>query len=254
MRRLRPHRWYRRPNYAATGRTPTAGFLLIDACIALVLAALLATAAAALSARVGATRSVLEPDLQARAAGAAAMAWIGDQVRQSGALLPPDTVDSLHPMAAPFQPLLTAEANGAAGERLVIRHESRTDCLGASRVAGRPYADPLRDPPVVTQTNVIYVSRTATGGPSLMCDPDAAGSATPQAFASGIEALHLRFRHRGNAGWLNTNGVADWSGVIAVEVCLVLSGGSSSACPSVGGMTTPSARRLLSVFALRNAF
>jgi len=229
------------------------GFLLIDACVALALAGLLALAAAGVMAQLGAARASLEPALQARSAGGAALVWLGDQIRQAGALLPPDTIDANRPAPVPLRPALSAEAAGAAGDRLIIRHESRSDCLGNARVGGQAYLDTSREPRVLTQTNHIYVSRSATGGPSLMCDPDGPGSATAQAFSAHIEAMRLRFRLRGNTEWLDTAAVSAWDQVQAVEVCLVLSGGTAAACPArgAGGHWPP--QLLVGVFALRNA-
>ncbi len=227
--------------------------MLADACVALALAGLLAVTAAGVNAHVSGARAALEPALQARASGAAAMAWLGTQIRQSGALLPPDTVDAAHPLVPPLRPALRAETVGIAGDRLQIRHESRTDCLGGNRASGQNYVEPTRDPVVLTQTNHIFVSRTATGGPSLMCDPDGSGPATAQAFASQIESIHLRFRLQGGTAWQDPAAVTDWDQVRAVEVCLVLAGGRSSACPARGGSGPWPTRLLVGVFALRNA-
>jgi hypothetical protein len=230
-----------------------AGFVLVDASIALALAGVLALAAAGVTAHLSAARATLEPALQARSSGTAAMAWLGTQIRQAGALSPPATVDAGHPVSPPLTPALSAEPAGVAGERLLIRHESRTDCLGASRVAGQTYHDPARDPPTLTQTNHLYVSRTATGGPSLVCDPDGPGSATAQAFALQIESMHLRFRLRDGTAWQGRAAVTDWQQVQAVEVCLVLTGGRAAACPSQGGAGPWPPRIMVGVFALRNA-
>jgi hypothetical protein len=229
------------------------GFLLVDACIALALAGTLALAAAGIYAHVAAARAELDPALQARAAGSAAMTWLGGQIRQAGALLPPAVVDVAHPVAPAVQPLVSAEAAGIAGDRLLIHHESRTDCLGNQRASGQAYFDATRDPPVIAQINHIYVSRTATGGPSLMCDPDGSGSATAQAFAAQVEAMHLRFRLRGTTIWHGRAAVSNWSAVQAVEVCLVLSSGSATACPAQGGASPWPPGVLIGVFALRNA-
>ncbi len=229
------------------------GFVLIDACIALGLAGVLALAAAGVHAHVSAARGELEPGLQARAAGSAALAWLGAQIRQAGALLPPDTVDAAHPLPPALQPAVSAQAAGVAGDRLLIRHESRTDCLGGNRTSGQDYFDATRDPPAITQINHVFVSRAATGGPSLMCDPDGSGPATAQAFSAQIEAMYLRFRLRGGTAWQGRAAVSTWEQVQAVEVCLVLTGGRASACPSQGGSSLWPPSVLIGVFALRNA-
>lgn len=229
------------------------GFMLVDACIALALAGVITLAAAGIYAHASAARTALEPALQARTNGSAAMTWLGGQLRQAGALLPPATVDAAHPLSPPLQPALSAEPAGISGERLLIRHESRTDCLGSSRASGQLYFDDTREPALLTQTNHIFVSRTATGGPSLMCDPDGSGPATAQAFAAQIEAMYLRFRLRSSAAWQGRAAVSNWEQVQAVEVCLVLTGGRASACPSQGGSSPWPPRVLIGVFALRNA-
>jgi len=229
------------------------GFVLVDACIALALAGVLASAAAGVYAHVASARATLEPTLQARAGGGAAMTWLGGQIRQAGALLPPATVDATHPVSPALQPAITAESAGVAGDRLLIRHESRTDCLGGNRASGQLYVDATRDPAVLTQTNHLFVSRSATGGPSLMCDPDGGGPATAQAFAAQVEAMHLRFRLYGGSAWQGRAAVSVWEQVQAVEVCLVLAGGRASASPSLGGSSPWSPRVLIGVFALRNA-
>ncbi len=230
----------------------SSGFLLADACIALAMAGVLALSAASINAHLGAARSALEPALQARSAGSAAMSWLGDQIRQAGAVVPPETVDAKRPVSAPLRPALSAEAAGGAGDRLIIHHESRTDCLGNTRVSGQTYVDTTREPRVLTQTNHIYVSRSASGGPSLMCDPDGPGSANAQAFSAHIEALRLRFRLRDSNDWFETAAVKHWGAVQAVEVCLVLSGGTAESCPSAGSSRLWSPRLLVGVFALRN--
>lgn len=229
------------------------GFILIDACIGLALAGAITLAAAGVYAHVSGARAALEPTLQARAGGGAAMTWLGGQIRQAGAQLPPATVDAAHPVSPALQPAITAEPAGAAGDRLLFRHESRTDCLGSNRASGQLYVDATRDPMVLTQTNHVFVSRNATGGPSLMCDPDGSGPATAQAFAAQIEAMHLRFRLRGDANWHARAAVSRWEQVQAVEVCLVLTGGRAAACPSQGGSSPWPSRVLIAVFALRNA-
>jgi len=229
------------------------GFVLVDACIALVLAGVVMLAAAGVQAHVSGARAALEPALQARAGGGAAMTWLGGQIRQAGALLLPAAVDATHPVSPALAPAVTAESAGVAGDRLLIRHESRTDCLGGNRASGQVYYDATRDPQVITQTNHVFVSRTATGGPSLMCDPDGNGPATAQAFSAQIEAMHLRFRLRGSTVWQSRAGVITWEQVQAVEVCLVLTGGRASACPSQGGSSPWPPRVLIGVFALRNA-
>ena len=229
------------------------GFLLVDACIALGLAGMLALAAAGVAAHVNAMRVSLEPALEARASGQAALIWLGDQIRQGGAFLPPATVNPQNPMLGALSPALGADSIGTAGDRLTIRHESRTDCLGNARIGGRDYHDPTRKPPTITQTNLIYVSRTATGGPSLMCDPDGPGTATAQAFASQIEAMQLRFWLRGVGGWRVVSAVSAWDTVQAVEVCLVLTGGKLADCPATAGSTVRPLRVLVGVFTLRNA-
>jgi len=236
-----------------TPRSRRSGFLLADACIALALAGIVALAVAGVHSHVASARAALEPVLQARAGGSAAMTWLGGQIRQAGALLPPVTVDAAHPLPPALQPAVSAEAAGVAGERLLIRHESRTDCLGSNRASGQLYFDAGRDPSVITQTNHIFVSRSATGGPSLMCDPDGGGPATAQAFASQVDAMHLRFRLRGSTVWLTRPAVITWEQVQAVEVCLVLTGGRASSCPSQGASSPWSPRVLIGVFALRNA-
>ena len=86
-----------------------------------------------------------------------------------------------------------------------------------------------------------------------MCDPDGSGPATAQAFASQVESMYLRFRLRGNAVWQSRAAVGAWEQVQAIEVCLVLTGGRASACPSQGGSSPWPPRVLISVFALRNA-
>lgn len=230
-----------------------AGFVLTDACVALALSGTLALTAAGLAAHLGAAHGALEPALQARSTGRAAMAWLGDQIRQSGAVFPPDTVDAQHLVSQPLRPAIGAEPAGVAGDRLVIRHESRTDCLGSSRVSGQAYVDTHRQPVALLQSNHIYVSRTATGGPSLMCDPDGPGAATAQAFSAQIEAMHLRFRLRGSTSWVERAAVSAWDQVQAVEVCLVLTGGHAADCPAFIGTGLRPPHLLVGVFALRNA-
>ncbi len=229
------------------------GFVLIDACIGLALAGGVTLAAVGVYAHVSAARAALEPTLQARAGGGAAMTWLGGQIRQAGALLPPATVDAAHPVSPALRPAITAESAGVAGDRLLIRHESRTDCLGSNRASGQLYVDATRDPMVLIQTNHVFVSRNATGGPSLMCDPDGSGPATAQAFTAQVEAMYLRFRLRGGATGLGRAAISGWEQVQAVEVCLVLTGGHAAACPSQGGSSPWPSRVLIAVFALRNA-
>lgn len=228
------------------------GFTLIDTCVALALSSLLALAAAGVMAHVAALRGSIEPALQGRTSGRAAMAWLGDQIRQAGALAPPPTVDSQNAMPPTLRPALSADSIGVAGDRLTLFHESRSDCLGNARVGGRLYFDAARKPVALTQANSIYVSRTATGGPSLMCDPDGPGTASAQAFAAQIEAMQLRFWLRGGAAWLSPAAVTTWDTVQAVEVCLVLSGERLSACPSGNGSGPRSPRVVVGAFALRN--
>ncbi|MBU3694665.1 MAG: hypothetical protein FGM40_07550 [Rhodocyclaceae bacterium] len=233
-------------------RAPVRGFLLTDACVALALAGLLALAAAGLTAQVGASRVRLDASLQARTTASAALSWVGDQIRQAGALQPPPTVDAARPVSPPLRPALSADSGGVAGDRLLIQHESRTDCLGNTRSAGQDYYDTARRPVALTQSNLVYVSRTATGGPSLMCDPDASGPATAQAFASQIEAMQLRFWLRGGSAWVARTAVSAWDSVQLVEVCLVLTGGRLSDCPAATDAVR-SPRVLVGVFGLRNA-
>lgn len=228
------------------------GFLLIDACIALGLTSLLVLAAAGLASETGVGRVRLDSEMQSRSNGSAALVWLGDQIRQAGALQPPLTVDALHPVSPPLRPVLSADSGGAAGDRLLIRHESRKDCLGNSRSAGQDYYDATREPAALTQSNLIYVSRTATGGPSLMCDPDAEGPVSAQAFASQIEAMRLRFWLRGGSAWVARASVSAWDNVRSVEVCLVLTGGRTADCPTASGGRGRSSRILLGVFSLRN--
>lgn len=240
---------------SATARAPRSatGFVLTDVCIALALASVLALAATGVTAHLGAARETLEAAAQARASGTAALIWIGDQIRQAGALAPPPTVDSQHPVSPALVPAISADSAGVAGDRLLIRHESRTDCLGNTRSGGQTYFDATRKPAALTQSNLVYVSRTATGGPSLMCDPDASGPATAQAFASQVESMRLRFWLRGGNAWLAVAAVTSWADVQVVEVCLVLTGGVASSCPSSGNAGPRSPRILVSTFALRNA-
>lgn len=227
--------------------------MLTDVCIALGLAGLLTLVASGVVAHVGALRESLEDSTLARGSGIAAMTWLGEQIRQAGALAPPPTVDAQRPMSPTLVPALSADSAGIAGDRLLIRHESRTDCLGNARVSGQVYFDTTRKPVALTQSNLIYVSRTATGGPSLMCDPDASGPAVAQAFASQVDSMRLRFWLRGGSAWLDRASVSSWSDVQAVEVCLVLTGGAASACPSSSGAGPRPPRVLVGVFSLRNA-
>ena len=231
----------------------TAGFVLLDTCVALALSGLLLLAAAGLDSEAGRGGMKLDAELQARSNGNAALAWLGDQVRQAGAVLPPPTVDAGRPVSPALRPALSADSGGSAGDRLLIVHESRKDCLGNSRSSGQDYYDAARSPAALTQSNLIYVSRTATGGPALMCDADAAGPVSAQAFASQIEAMRLRFWLRGIPAWVSVASVSAWEDVQAVEICLVHTGGDATDCPVSANPAGRSSRVLIGVFRLRNA-
>lgn len=229
------------------------GFVLLDTCVALALAGLLLLAAAGLGSEASQGGMRLDAELQARSNGNAALAWLGDQIRQAGASLPPPTVDAGRPVSPALRPALSADSGGSAGDRLLIVHESRKDCLGNSRSSGQDYYDAARSPAALTQSNLIYVSRTATGGPALMCDADAGGPVSAQAFASQIEAMRLRFWLRGVPSWVSRASVSVWDDVQAVEICLVLNGGDAADCPGSSNPGRRSSRVLVGVFRLRNA-
>lgn len=231
----------------------TAGFVLLDTCVALALAGLLLLAAAGLGSEAGRGGMRLDAELQARSNGNAALTWLGDQIRQAGAILPPLTVDAGSPVSPALRPVLSADSGGSAGDRLLIFHESRKDCLGNSRSSGQDYYDADRTPAALTQSNLIYVSRTAAGGPALMCDADAGGPVSAQAFASQIEAMRLRFWLRGVPGWVSRTSVSVWADVQAVEICLVLTGGDTADCPGSSNPLGRSSRVLIGVFRMRNA-
>jgi hypothetical protein len=181
------------------------------------------------------------------------LTWIGDQIRQASALAPSLTVDSKHPGSPTLVPAVSAYSVGVAGDRRLIRHESRNDCLGNTRSIGQSNFDATGKPAALTQSNLVYVSRTATGGPSLMCDSDASGPAIAQPFASQVESMRLRFWLRGGSAWLAVAAVSSWASAQAIEVCLVPTGGVASNCPSSGSACLRSPRIMVGVFALRNA-
>jgi hypothetical protein len=226
---------------------------LAEFCIAMSLAGTVAAAGSAGLSHVVLATTEVESRSAVQSSGAFAVQWLGEQVRQAGALTPPTTVDASHPVTPALPVPLSADSAGSAGDRLRLRHESQTDCLGNSKVSGVAYYDAARNPAALTQDNLIYVSLTATGGPSLMCDPDNSGPATAQPVATQVLGLWLRLRLDGDTRWLRPAAVTDWGRVRLVEVCLVLQG-ARNACPSdTSGSRSADPRLWVGVFRLRNA-
>ncbi len=227
--------------------------LLIALAIGLTLASAVLSVTASLQRAVTAHAESVQVEVPA----AQALYWLADALRQAGSRVPPPSISPQTPLAPPLSPILWAQQGIAgAGHRLFVIHESRTDCLGSSRVLQTPYHDPSRQPPTLTQTNVYFVSPTATGGSSLMCDVDGPGNTAPQAFASQIRGLWLRFQLHGRAGWHSPASVSDWTRVRAVEICLLLlrAAGTKESCPGDSeAAALPAPTRLVSHVILRNA-
>lgn len=233
-----------------------AGRSLLDLCIGMLVASMLMVAVVSLGSALVQQREAQQARLQALASGQSALRWIGEAIRQAGAITPPDRVDATHPMPVALSTLVLADASvSSAGDRLRVRHESRTDCLDYGKALST-YHDPSRTPATLLQENWFYVSTSATGGPSLMCDPDGTGGVAAQALAGSIAELRLRFRVGGSQTWLSASAVADWRAVSAVEVCLrlLLTVAQPGRCPGTAGASDMGAAPdlLLGVYRLRN--
>ena len=205
---------------------------LVEALVALVLAALVMTTALSLYRTQRAAHVSSIEAVRARDAAATALTLIARSVRMAG-FSPLDASGGV-----PFAPLFGCSAGrpsgealrpgcagaGASSDGLLVRYVGDTistwptsgglvtDCLGQG--VGDGDAAPL-----VVDRYFVRAS-SVTGEPELYCE-GSGHSGTAQPLVEGVERLRVRYRLRGRAAWDEASSRGDDAGqrVQAVEVC-----------------------------------
>ncbi|MBI0326182.1 PilW family protein [Burkholderia plantarii] len=209
---------------------------LVEALVALALAAFVLAAAVALYRTQRAAYGASVDAARARDAAAVALTLVAQSVRMAGFVPLDARVAGFAPLFGcasgrvagdAMRPACVAETDGSDG--LLMRYVGdavstwptadgrATDCLGQGvGIAG--------DRPLIVNRYFVRSGRSA-GGPELYCE----GSGRPgvaQPLVEGIERLRLRYRLRGQAAWRDASALsADaWREVVAIDVCVQVRG------------------------------
>ncbi|WP_246796888.1 PilW family protein [Burkholderia perseverans] len=209
---------------------------LVEALVALALAAFVLAAAVALYRTQRAAYGASVDAARARDAAAVALTLVAQSVRMAGFVPLDARVAGFAPLFGcasgrvagdAMRPACIAETDGSDG--LLVRYvgdvvstwptaDGRvTDCLGQGVGA-------VGDRPLVVNRYFVRSGKSA-GGPELYCE----GSGRPgvaQPLVEGVERLRLRYRLRGQAAWRDASAVTAgaWREVVAIDVCVQVRG------------------------------